>query len=93
MIDKILTLSTAHITEEDAKYLGKEESFSVGDFGFGFFMFTYIGRDIDELSEWCPKQYSIAFKNILKHARKKNCRYICLDCDADVIEDLQVFDW
>lgn len=93
MIDKILTLSTSNITEKDVSLLEKEKNFSIGDFGFGLFMFTYKSMSDEEFFEWCPKEYSNAFKKIMKYARKNNCRYICFDCDADVLENFETFDW
>ena len=88
MISPILTLSIGHISEEDAKLLDTEETFSVGKFEFGYFvLLTSITRN-KKLHE-----YSKAFRELINTALQADCQYICLDRDAELHPDLQVFDW
>jgi len=88
MISPILTLSIGHISEEDAKLLDTEETFSVGKFEFGYFvLLTSITRNKK------LQKYSKAFRELINIALQANCHYICLDRDAELHPDLQVFDW
>ena len=88
MISPILTLSIGHISEKDAKLLYAEETFSVGKFEFGYFvLLTSITRNKK------LQKYSKAFRELINIALQANCHYICLDRDAELHPDLQVFDW
>ncbi len=87
MISPILTLSIGHISEKDAKLLDAEETFSVGKFEYGYFLFTSITNN-KKLQE-----YSKAFRELINAALQADCQYICLDRDAELHPDLQVFDW
>lgn len=78
-MDKILTVSTGHILPTDREALEEEETFSVGDFSYGFFMFVPT-KDEDFNNKY--KDYSPYFKKVVRHAMKLKCIYICFDCDA-----------
>lgn len=97
-ITKMLTLSTAHITEETAKRLEKDPDdnnlglsvYSKSNFGF----FIYF-RDIDGN---LPKEYTNddfpedLYKCILL-AHELGCEILCLDCDGEETELLEKYDW
>ena len=87
MSDLTLTLSTAHITETDNKLLAEEKNFTVAKYEEGYFIFVAIGQE-DVSSE-----YSKAFHELIIYASIKNYQYICLDCDAKILDSLPTFDW
>lgn len=77
-ISKILTLSTAHITEATAKLM---EHHCRRD-EYGFFMSThYVRWPSEDLVE------------VLKFARANGCDYVNLDRDGPVVDELPVYDW
>ncbi len=85
-IDKILSVSTGNITEEDTQLLAKEDVFSVGVYEEGFFIYT----------KGTPRNansYSDAFHGIVSLGRKLDCRFINFDRDADCMPGLPEFDW
>ena len=88
MISPILTLSIGHISEEDAELLDTEKTFSVGKFEFGYFILLTSITGNKKL-----QKYSKAFRKVVNTALQANCHYICLDRDAELHPDLQVFNW
>ncbi len=96
MIQKILTLSTAHVTELDMEILNNEKhsfSFSVGKHEYGSFFC------VPEY-EWPFKKplttlFSKSFIKILNYAVKHNCDYVTLDRDIKIEEgaDFDVHNW
>jgi len=93
MIDKILNASTGHITEEDVQLLEKESHFSVGNFEYGFFLFTQTAKHNPAFDVSYSYEYSKAFQELVALAERLGCRYICLDRDAEYIPGLPTFDW
>lgn len=90
MIESVLTLSTNHITKEDVEMLSKKENSFIAEFNYGFFLFT---EPVLNLLNMIDNKYSKAFKEVVSLASQLNCQYICLDRDADCIDELQTFDW
>ena len=86
-IDRMLTLSTAHICQDTAE---KMEShlldltiYEKGKYGW----FIYVEPETAEKK--IPQDLSV----VLKIAEKAGCVWICLDCDGAKIENLPVFEW
>ena len=86
MIDKILSASTGNITQTDSEKLAEEDAFSVGNFEYGFFIFT-------NTAENSLSKYSTAFGDLVRLAKQLDCRFICLDCDAEPVPGLRSFVW
>lgn len=92
-IDRMLTLSTSHISEETYRMLQQEinhptmEGVSVyekrdaaGDCG----LFLYLDS---------PSNMPDDLKSLFAHAEKHGCTVICLDADGPVIARLAVHIW
>ena len=88
LVSSILTVSIGHISEKDVKLLDTEETFSVGKFEFGYFVLLTSITGNKKL-----QKYSQAFRELINTALQANCHYICLDRDAELHPDLQVFNW
>ena len=95
-IDKMLTLSTAHITEntatllannikKDNPYLKNIAVYPKGDYGY----FIYI---IDEISE-NDVRLPADLRACLKYALDLKCSMLCLDRDGDTMSDLKAYNW
>lgn len=91
-ISKMLTVSTAHLTEDDAVYLARSCYFEAeddlvvyakGDYGW----FVYIPYDLNEYN------LSKNLKHIFTLAKIFECIWICFDEDGCVIEELNTYDW
>ena len=85
-INKMLTVSTAHISEETAELLDKDISivaYQKGDYGW----FIHIHDDCDEYE--IPKD----LLKLLMFAKDLNCDWLCLDCDGDILDYLETYDW
>jgi len=97
-IERSLVVSTAHITKADNIKLEIESSTNsapslvVYRYEFGFLIYT--GSPIDELIDKdVHERYSHALSNLLRLAKRENCQYLKLDCDAQIYPDLEVFNW
>ena len=97
-IERSLVVSTAHISADDNEKLANEAemnttpSLVVYRYEFGFLIYT--GSPIDELIDKdVQERYSDALSNLLRLAKRENCQYLKLDCDAQTYPDLEVFDW
>lgn len=89
-ITKMLTLSTAHIPESIAKSLETEPEtdnfgLSVYPFAYGFWIFI---PDYG-LRETIPKPLAAC----LRLAKENGCEWLRLDCDAEPLDELPVYDW
>ena len=83
-IAKILVLSTAHITESTSKWLAAERYPSDE---YGFWLAVSSGHIRDRQSS--PNE----LKKILVFAESKECSYVRLDRDGDIVSVFEVFDW
>lgn len=86
-LNKILSMSTGHITENDAKLLESEQGFTVGKYEEGFFIFT----NVFEMRK--QEGYSEEFYNLVLLAKELDCRFMNIDRDADYIPGLPTFEW
>ncbi len=93
--EKVLEISTGHVTEETGKLLDIEavstaatalELIVYAKGEYGWFIFV---PDEDMMSETVPEELAGCFV----HARKAGCKWLCLDCDADLIDELPQFPW
>ena len=90
-ITKMLTLSTAHITEDTNRLLiiepytdGMQLSvFTKADFGW----FIYVNDDLENRS--IPDD----LKACLELAKENGCKWLCLDCDGDTVDELEEYEW
>ena len=93
-ITKMLTLSTAHITNETSVKLN-EDSFGDVEFPISVYIkqnygwFIYLLEDDEKEYDMLPQDLA----NIAKFALANECEMICLDCDGAIIEQLKVYEW
>jgi hypothetical protein len=89
-IEKMLVLSTAHITEKTKDWLEQlPEAFIVyPKEEYGFFIPLWEGILKEKKGE-IPNE----LHNIMVYAKKKDCDWIMLDRDAFIIDDLPLYEW
>ena len=102
-IDKVLNLSTIHITEDDNIILtqitedGHPEAGWVISTDYGFMIFVPPGGNTEEVAEHVHgfKQVGMsnAFIDLYKLAAEQQCTWLRLDCDIPEVDGLQIFDW
>ena len=88
MTSKILTLSTAHISEATANLWnteGNKNSDIVARIEYGYYMYAYECANELEL----PSEVV----EVCKYANEKCISHILFDYDGDIIEGLKTFDW
>lgn len=87
-ISKMITVSTAHVSTETAELLenGKLNIvvFDKGDYGW----FIYLSNE-DDYYYNIPTELN----NLMKFAKDLGCEWLCLDCDGEVLEYFEVFNW
>lgn len=85
-----LDLSTCHVAEETAHWLDENlcTGITIAPYEYGAFVSVPSELpDIDGLD--CPKD----LKKVLRFARQMGCDMVRFDKDADILPDLQHFDW
>lgn len=87
MIGKFLEISTAHISEKSAKILEKDCPPFIRQYESGFFITIPSEDIIDDVA--LPDEVI----NIIKYAWKNDIQMIILDCDAEIVEDIPVYEW
>ena len=93
-VSKMITLSTAHITEETSKMLENPNNklplsiYNKGQFGWFIYVPTETKDDSETLKE-LPKDLAILYM----FARYNEFEVICLDCDGDTVDKLPIYDW
>lgn len=93
-ISKMLTISTAHITEETADALNKsvyglESCIDLCVYekkGYGFFI--HIPEDWEE-----KRNIPMDLQACVKLADVNGCIWLCLDRDAETVNQLPVYEW
>ena len=91
-IDKVLTISTAHITETTAEMLKKESTennmflsvYDKADYGW----FIFIGGEGINY-EKMPDDLA----RCIKLAKFHECNWLCLDCDGMEVEFMETYEW
>lgn len=91
-ISKMLTISTAHLTEDDAVYLDNACYFEADDdlivYAKGYCgWFVYMPDDLNEYN------LSKNLKHIFALAKIFDCVWICFDVDGCVIKELNTYNW
>ncbi len=97
-IYKYLDCSTGHVTEKDMKLL--EDSTpdlpmmtAVYPEGAWVSSLHYAEEAEAEEDELKQLGFSGAFLQVLAFAREKGCKYVCLDRDAEIYDELEQFEW
>jgi hypothetical protein len=96
-IIKMLTLSTAHITEETANELDTEaKSCGLSDIPFAVYReddygwFICLSSHLELLDEiYLPED----FKACCYLAKENDCEWLRLDRDGEIVPDLPTYDW
>ena len=96
-IAKMLTLSTAHISEESVVMLEREVDkdkmglivYTKGEFGFWIYCPAALIEDEEYGKEYIPED----IWNCMKLAQDNDCTWLCLDCDGEIIDELPTFEW
>ena len=95
-IEKILTLSTAHITldtnnmlirESDPNFCGCLTVYSKDDYGFFIFVPDMEQLEADGLN--IPNDLMCC----MKLASENGCSWLCLDCAGSEAEGLVTYEW
>lgn len=91
-IDKMLILSTAHISEIEMQRISDDEApgFVVYPNDYGAFVLVdrYPGYSEATEPDTMPRLSAVA-----GYARGNGCNWIKLDADADTVDALPTFDW
>ena len=93
-ITKVLTISTAHITEETDRKLQDESEvnnmcisvYDKAEYGYWIYVDPFDGL-------MCHKNIPEDLLNCIKLARRNDCQWLCLDCDGEVVSELPTYDW
>lgn len=90
-VQKILTLSTAHVTEKTLDILGNDpaayniDSYEKRDADGSYGFFIYI------TDNYIPKEMPNDLKGVLSYAISRKCSVVCLDQDGPVTSHLPVY--
>jgi len=84
MIEKMLTVSTAHMPGQDASF----GDLRVVDDEFGYIVML-LSICVEDLPEGVPNW----LWPLYQHARNLECRYIYFDRDVPTIDGFQTWDW
>ncbi|WP_437387427.1 hypothetical protein [Brucella intermedia] len=90
-MDKVLTISTGHVTEATAERLSKDNIpgtivFEKGV--YGWLLWTGIEPDEETLAG-----IPVELWQVIQFAKSLGCEWLMLDRDADQITALEVWDW
>lgn len=88
-------VSTAHITENDDNIMNRDDCpVSAYKYEYGYFVYTGAGSYTEEdFRAFAKAGLSEAFIALVRLALKNGCKFLCLDCDGFVYDDLPKFDW
>lgn len=90
-ISRMLTLSTAHITQSTNDWISQQEIFCLPAFqkdDYGWFI--YISNEpLDDESMNIPDDLC----KVISFAKAENCDWLCLDCDGEIVNGLTVYEW
>ena len=84
-IKEMLCLSTAHITKETCEKLTDKPWPVVAENEYGFFIYV---PEVDE-----PKEEISGIREVMALARRLGVKYVQLDCDGPVENELPIYDW
>lgn len=93
-ISKMLTLSTAYISQETAEWLNdQEEIVSYEKDCYGWFIYI-PPKDSEILKEHLSNKYIPEdIKSLIKIAVEQDCVWICLDNSVQPILELPTYKW
>ena len=96
-IDKMITISTGHISKHTALALEREVKYCLNEIEiplsiyikaeFGWFIF------IPDNSEFEEGRIPDDLTDCINFAKKHNCKWLCLDCDGLIMSELKTYDW
>ena len=90
-IEKMLDISTAHVTEHDTELLNNDDTPIVAyKYEFGHFVCINDELTIKELLDY---GYTQEFCTIVGIALENECSLIKLDGDGIIYQDLKTFEW
>lgn len=92
-ITKMLTISTAHITEETAVMLEREVKYGVDNIPLAIYNKAEFGWIIFVSEYYKDLNMPEDLMSCLDLAKENNCEWLCLDCDGLIVPDLQTYDW
>jgi hypothetical protein len=97
MINKIKSISTAHITPYDGKLMREDKEDLFAQINGGYGSIFYVAEDNDELEEQKielkEKGYSIAFFELFELANNEGCSYLCIESGVPEDGSLPKFNW
>ena len=82
-IQKIMTLSTAHIKEQTAKFLDKS-AYKKSEYGW-FLPIEDRSYDTTTIPE--------DLKKVIEFAKDHGCSWLCLDRDGPILDYLDTYEW
>lgn len=85
-VERMLVLSTAHLTEDTCnRWLSEEAGPAYPKGEFGWFVYAHWSETVQPM----PAELAAC----LAYAVAKGCEWVMFDCDASSVEGLQLFDW
>jgi hypothetical protein len=92
-VERVLVLSTGHITHNDSKLLDKKViPCTCYDFGY----LLYVGDKVTHAEcreDWVGSGISVALYHLFFVAREQHCTWLKLDADGPLRDDLPRFEW
>lgn len=92
MITQLLTVSTKHITEEEAKILEQDEFVAKDKYSFWIYIGLYEPLSTLVNDYWyknnCPNVLDLVI-----YAREHQCSHLRIDCDGNEIRDFNTYEW
>ena len=82
-IRKILFLSTAHLDPDSGQQANPQWASMTSEYGF----LVYVGTN------WVLREAPECVQRAAEVARRNGCEYICFDRDADIIDELETWEW
>lgn len=96
---KCLDVSTAHITEKDNELLGQEDlavnaAISAYGYEYGFYVYSSDGATSEaDFARMKEAGFSEELLNLIRIAYERGCKFLTLDRDGPIYNDLPQFDW
>lgn len=90
MIKKILEINGSHISKETSNILSSEPEFInliIQELDYGWLLSECEDTDLD------TGLIHNDLQAIMLKARELGCDYVILDCDAECLDGLAVYDW
>ena len=82
-IERIFVATTAHIPESVCRSLNADYASMSSDYGF----MLHVHKE----ARWNDLHKNL--RQLAKIARRQNCQWLLLGCDADQHPEVSVFDW